>query len=165
MSSTPQESAEALLSIIPHTIPSATLEEYSIKASSEQAQEITKEILSLSLFWIGCALRVVALGQAGKVIFEELCLCIRKTLVANFKMKETLLDEYFQKMEHRRSIWEEITRQGGDAISVFSESSHFLESNGITRPEDHQKILGLLADLVPIEEIGELAETIENEMT
>ena len=162
---TPKEAAEALLSVIPHAVPSATLEEYGIEGSAYQAQEFTKELLSLSLFWTGCALRVGAPDPIGKTIFEELYQCIRRTWVTDFELGEVPVDEYFQEVEHRRSTWEEITQQGGDPIAVISESSNFLESKGVTRPEDHQKVLGLLADLVPMEEIGEVAERIENEMT
>ena len=55
-SMTPREVAVALVAAMPKGASIQQLEEYGIKATTEQAQAITQEVLSLNLFWIFAAI-------------------------------------------------------------------------------------------------------------
>ena len=51
-SMTPREAAVALVAAMPVGVSVQQLEEYGIEVTTEQAQAITQEVLSLNLFWI-----------------------------------------------------------------------------------------------------------------
>jgi hypothetical protein len=55
-SMTPKQAAVALVAAIPTGVSVQQLEEYGIEATTEQAQAITQEVLSLNLFWIFAAI-------------------------------------------------------------------------------------------------------------
>ena len=55
-SMTPRQAAVALVAAMPTGVSVQQLEEYGIEATTEQAQAITQEVLSLNLFWIFAAI-------------------------------------------------------------------------------------------------------------
>ena len=55
-SMTPKQAAVALVAAMPTGLSVEQLEEYGIEATTEQAQAITQEVLSLNLFWIFAAI-------------------------------------------------------------------------------------------------------------
>ena len=55
-SMTPKQAAVALIAAMPTGVSVQQLEEYGIEATTEQAQAITQEVLSLNLFWIYAAI-------------------------------------------------------------------------------------------------------------
>ena len=55
-SMTPRQAAVALAAAMPTGLSVQQLEEYGIEATTEQAQAITREVLSLNLFWIFAAI-------------------------------------------------------------------------------------------------------------
>jgi hypothetical protein len=55
-SMTPKQAAVALVAAMPIGVSVQQLEEYGIEATTEQAQAITQEVLSLNLFWIFAAI-------------------------------------------------------------------------------------------------------------
>lgn len=55
-SMTPKQAAVALIAAMPTGVSVQQLEEYGIEATTEQAQAIAQEVLSLNLFWIFAAI-------------------------------------------------------------------------------------------------------------
>src|SRR3977135_2339794 len=55
-SMTPRQAAAALVAAMPIGLSVQQLEEYGIEATTEQAQAITQEVLSLNLFWLFAAI-------------------------------------------------------------------------------------------------------------
>ena len=55
-SMTPRQAAVALVAAMPTGLSVQQLEEYGIEATTEQAQAITQEVLSLNLFWVFAAI-------------------------------------------------------------------------------------------------------------
>ncbi|MGH7167619.1 MAG: hypothetical protein ACREII_03725, partial [Nitrospiraceae bacterium] len=53
------------------------------------------------------------------------------------------------------SAYDRVIQEGGTPVMVFTESASILESVGTVQPEDRQKILALLIDLIPVDPIGE----------
>lgn len=62
-SMTPRQAAAVLVAAMPIGVSVQQLEEYGIEATTEQAQAITQEVLSLNLFWIFAAIEAHILGN------------------------------------------------------------------------------------------------------
>ncbi len=152
---TPAQAAAALYAMIPHALSRATLEEYGIDATPEQAQQITREVLSLSLFWVYSALQVTLSKTSKERVFGELRQCIFKIWESDLGQRGHDVQQYFEEMEGRRSAYDRVIQEGGTPVMVFTESASILESVGTVQPEDRQKILALLIDLIPVDPIGE----------
>lgn len=153
--------AQLLYSAIPHALPTETLEEYGIAATSDQAKAITREVLSVSLFWIHTALYALQSAQTGDRIFVELQNVIKSRWSIDLNMNSDDCASYFDELEMRQGAYENLTREGASPVSVFSETAAILESNGVIRPEDQSKVLALLIDLVPVESFGDILEDLE----
>lgn len=153
---TPFQAAEALYAIIPHAVPRATLEEYGMDTTTDQARQITREVLSLSLFWVRSALQVVLPKTSKERVLGELRQCLVKSWQSELGQEGHDVEEYFEEMEGRRSTYDGVVQEGGTPVMVFTEAAAILESGGAVPSEDRQKILALLLDLIPVDPIGEL---------
>jgi hypothetical protein len=65
---------------------------------------------------------------------------------------------FFKEAEERRQTYDQIVQEGGSPVAVFTECAAILESAWAVKSEDRQKILALLVDLIPVDQIGELVE-------
>ena len=153
---TPFQAAEALYAVIPHAVPRATLEEYGIHTAPDQARQITREVLSLSLFWVHSALEVTLPKTSQKRVFGELRQRIVKSWQSELGQEGPDVEPYLEELEGRRSTYDGVVQEGGTPVMVFTEAAAILESGGAVSSEDRQKILALLLDLVPVDPIGEL---------
>ncbi len=153
---TPYQAAEALYAMIPHAVPRATLEEYGIDTTPDQARQITREVLSLSLFWVYSALEVTLPKARQERVSGELRQRLVKSWQSEFGQEGHDVEPYLEELEGRRSIYDGVVREGGTPVMVFAEAASILESGGVVPSEDRQKILALLLDLVPVDPIGEL---------
>lgn len=153
---TPFQAAEALYAMIPHTVPRATLEEYGIDATPEQARHITREVLSLCLFWVHSALEVTLPKTNQERVFGELRQRLVKSWQSELGQEGHEVEQYLEELERRRSTYDGVVQEGGTPVMVLAEAADILESGGAVPSEDRQKILALLLDLVPVDPIGEL---------
>jgi hypothetical protein len=153
---TPYQVAEALYAMIPHAVSRATLEEYGIDGTPDQVRQITREVLSLSLFWVYSALEVTLPKSSQERVFGELRQRLVKSWQSELGQEGQAVEEYFEEMEGRRSTYDGVVRDGGTPVMVFAEAADILESGGAMPSEDRQKILALLLDLIPVDPIGEL---------
>ena len=153
---TPYQAAEALYAMIPHAVPRATLEEYGIDTTPDQARQITREVLSLSLFWVHSALQVALPKSSQERVFVELRQRLVKSWQSELGQEGQDVQEYLEEMESRRSSYDGVVQERGTPVMVSAEAASILESGGAVPSEDRQKILALLLDLVPVDPIGEL---------
>jgi len=153
---TPSQAAEALYAMIPHAVPRATLEEYGIDTTPDQARQITREVLSLSLFWVHSALQVALPKSSQERVFGELRQRLVKSWQSELGQEGQDVQEYLEEMESRRSSYDGVVQERGTPVMVSAEAASILESGGAVPSEDRQKILALLLDLVPVDPIGEL---------
>ncbi|MGH7235231.1 MAG: hypothetical protein ACREIO_02510 [Nitrospiraceae bacterium] len=158
---TPSQAAEALYAVIPHAVPRATLEEYGIDITPDQARQMTREVLSLSLFWVHSALQVALPTSSQERVFGELWQLFVKSWQSELGQEGQDVEEYFEEMEGRRSIYDGVVREGGTPVMVSAEAASILESGGAVSSEDFQKILALLLDLIPVDAIGELVTELD----
>ena len=157
---TPQEAAEALFGAIPHAVTSAMLEEYGIQAESEQVQQITRELLSLSLFRIHWALQAVLPPRQSEQVLAELRQRIRAGWSSDLALDGTDPDDYFADADERAQSYNRSMQRGAGAVDMANEAAALLASNSGVQPANRSKVLGLIIDLVPDEELVELAEEI-----
>ncbi|MGH7165024.1 MAG: hypothetical protein ACREIS_05805 [Nitrospiraceae bacterium] len=158
---TAAQAAEAFYALMPHGVSPATLEEYGIDASPEQAQQIARELLSVNLYWISCALKAGLPDNDCQRVFGEL----RQRLAGAWESELGLAghdaDAYFVEMEQRRATYDQITQDGGPPVVVLSETAAILESAFAGASADRRKLLALLFDLVPADAYGGVLEEIE----
>ncbi len=155
-----QQTAKALVQLIPPSVAPDFLEEYGLTLNAEQAQAVTKELLALSLYWITCAVRVSIPEPVCSQMHEAIHEQVREKWGSRFGMVHVPIDEFYATMERKHRTWEDITQQGGEPIAVLSAAAEGLEDEVIATP-DRQNMLAVLLDLVPIDEIGELVAELE----
>lgn len=161
MPQTAQQAAESVFALFPLPLAQATLEEYGVEATDEQIQLITREVLSLNLFWTHHALLSVLSKIEGERVFDELCRYVRAAWETMLGLDQPALAGYFEEAAERRALYDQIVQEGGSPIAVFTETAALAESDGAIRPEDSQKFLALLIDLIPVEAIGETVEGMD----
>ena len=158
---TPILAAEALFRIMPRALSPGTLEEYGIEASREQTQQITREILSLSLFWARWALRTHVSARDVTRVFDEFRPCILRNWETSLGQAGQDSQRYFDDMEERHLDYDEIIKEGGTPVAVATEAAAIMEQTGAIRAEDRERALALLIDQIPVDELGELAQDIK----
>ena len=156
-----QQTAKALVQLIPPSVAPDFLEEYGLVVTTDQAQVITKELFALTMYWMTCAVRVSipepVCGQMHRAIHEH----VREKWSSKFGLGHVSMDQVFAVMKRKHATWEHMTQQGGEPIAVLSESARELEEDNVIASRDRQKILAVLLDLVPLDEIGELVAELE----
>ena len=162
MFQTPEEAAEALFGAIPHAITPAVLEEYGIEAAGAQREEVTMELLSLSLFRIHWALR--AAFPPGKR--DQVVAALHQRITSGWKNDLALEGSdpgaFFDRAADRLRAFTQAMQKGAGAVDIANEAAMLLVSNSVVQPEDRQKVLGLIIDLVPDTELVELVEQIRS---
>lgn len=161
MPQTPQQAAESLFAMLPQALSPSTAEEYGLEATGEQSRQITREMLSLNLFWLHQALTTVLSKLDGERVFSELCRCVQAHWNTTLGLEGQDEQGYFKEAESRRHVYDRISREGGSPVAVFTETVEILESAWVIRTEDRQKLLALLLDTIPVEDIGEMVESLD----
>ena len=151
------EVAQRFYAVMPPALSADLLADYGLEVSAEQSQHITREMLSLCLYWIHSALQAnLSRGEADQV-FNELQNRIATEWESTFGLQGHHQQSYWQEMRKRWQAYYEITGRGGTPISLNLEAAALLESTQVTSLEDRQKLLALFIDLIPGETFGELA--------
>ena len=155
------DAAHDLHAIISRALSGAALEDYGIAASREQGDQILREILSLCLFWTWSALDVGLSDKDRDRVWAALAELIRKAWSAEFGLPSQEYDAYLDEFARRRRLYESLTREGGTPATLATETAGLLESESAIEPDDRPKILALLIDLVPADELGAAVEEME----
>ncbi len=155
---TPVQLAEALFDLTPSAITPAVLEEYGIEATAEQASRITRELLSLNLFWMYSAIETMLAAANREPVLLACFQRLHNTWAGEFGFADEAFVPYFRELDARRVAYDQIVRQGGGPVTVFTEAAEIMESGGMILAEDKKKILAVLIDLVPVDAYGHLTE-------
>lgn len=158
---TPHQAAEAIYAILPHALTGGTLEDYGIEASPEQRQQITREVLAVNLYWVRSAFQAVLPKTDRERAFSALKDRILQGWATELELDGQDAQGFFVEAEERRQTYDRIIQEGGSPVAVFTECAAIMESAGAVRSEDSQKILALLIDLIPVEQIGETVEDLQ----
>ena len=156
-----QETAKALVQLIPPSVAPDFLEEYGLTLTTQQAQAVTKELLALSLYWITCAVRVSIPEPVCSRMHQDIHERVREKWGSRFGLVHVPIDQFYAAMERKHRVWEDIAQQGGEPIAVLSDAAEGLEDDHVIASHERQNMLAVLLDLVPIDEIGELVAELE----
>jgi hypothetical protein len=154
----PAQAAEALYGLLPRAVSRDTLEEYGVEATAAQARQITRELLSVNLFWVESALKVSLAKKDAELVFEALRRRVTADWTSGFGLEGHDPQDYFREVGERRQAYDRIVQDGGEPIAVLMETVSLLEADGTFGAEVRPKILGLLVDLVPEEAIGDAVQ-------
>ena len=161
MTQAARTAAARFFDLIPPAMPLEVLEEYGLTVTIPQAQTITKEIIALSAYWIRCALQAGIPEQFGKTIGQCLTEHIQLHWESKFGLESFSFEGFLGEMSTRHAAWDELTRKGGKPFTVLSQAAKDLEKQDLVSRDNQQCLAILFLDFVPIDEIGALAEAIE----
>jgi hypothetical protein len=153
---TPEEAAQALYDTIPHRMSRDLLEEYGIDASDEQIRRITRELLSLNLYWIRAAIEAHIPRQYRTLLFDRLLQLIREDWDKELAQQPKSWEEFLNEVSERDGRYRPFGNQPGGEMAVATEAGIILEDQGAVQAEDRAKVLALLVDHVPLDRYGEL---------
>ncbi len=160
-SMTPNEAAEALYKLMPRRISVEIMGEYGIDVSEEQSKDLTRELLSFTLYWVSAAINAHIPRKYRELLFQRILDFIHEDWANEFRLEALKWEDYLVEMEARRAFYSQVGDFEGGAIAASEEISDLLEEQGLIQPEDRPKLLVLLPDLVPLDKyqtlLGECA--------
>ena len=148
---TPAQAAEALYKLIPRRISVEMMGDYGIDVTEAQTKDLTREVLSFTLYWVSAAINAHIPRKYREVLFQRVLELIQADWVVEFKLETLKWEDYLVEMEERRTSYAQVGDYEGGAIAASEEISDLLEDQGLIQPEDRPKLLVLLPDLVPLD--------------
>lgn len=148
---TPAQTADALYKLIPRRISVEMMGDYGIEMTEEQSRDMTREVLSFTLYWVNAAINAHIPRKYRDVLFQRVLELIQVDWTTEFKLDTVKWGDYLVEMEERRAFYAQVGDYEGGAIAASEEISDLLEDQGLIEPEDRPKLLVLLPDLVPLD--------------
>ena len=156
---TPSQAAAALLRMMPDPISAGQLEEYGITASESNVQVISREILSMNLYWILAAIDAHVPLKYRTAIVDPLLESVKRTWWETGTLGPGTWEAYGQESGRRRAEYGRLVDEEGlNHMAVSAEAASRIEDQGGVLPEDRDKLLVLLIDYAPAAEYGKLLE-------
>jgi hypothetical protein len=159
-SMTPRQAAVALVAAIPTGVSVQQLEEYGIKATIEQAQAITQEVLSLNLFWIFAAIEAHILQKYQPALLELILDAMEAGWGTTIPVGSVAWTAYLNEWQERRRRYSRLVEEGVSPLVVTAEAATLMEENHLIKEEERRNLLTLLIDFVPVDTYGQLLEDI-----
>lgn len=157
---TPKEAADALYKLLPRAVTPAVLAEYGIEATEVQALDITREILSLNLFWVSSAIEAHLPRQYQAAVMELVLNSVQHGWSADFGLPFRDWNDYLRESAQRRERYAVLIEEGKSPLAVNAEAAALMEENGLVDYEDQQKLMIFLGDVVPVDAYGSLLEDV-----
>jgi hypothetical protein len=158
---TPAQAAAVLLKAMPQPPSAAQIDEYGLTASASTAQSISREILSLNLYWIIAAIDAHIPAKYRDAIREILLDSIKTTWWEAGQIGPGTWDAYVTELEKRRADYGQLVDQHGlSHMAVSADAASHIEDQGIVPVEDRDKLLVLMIDYAPAAEYGKLLEEV-----
>lgn len=157
---TPREAASALMAAVPTGLSSAQLEEYGIEATPERAQALTREMLSLNLFWIFASIDAHIPRKYQPAVMELVLDAVKTGWGTTYQAGPVTWEAFLVKWRERTQRYQRLVEEGMSALAIAAEVEIWLEDEKIVNEEDRRNVLTLLIDYVPIETYGQLLEDI-----
>lgn len=157
---TPAEAAAALLGVMPKPLTAVQLEEYGLSVAEPDIPLISREILSLNLYWILAAIDAHVPSRYRTAIRDILLQSVKSTWWKGGHIGDGSWEDYLNELEERRSRYERLVDyEGMSHMAVSAETALLIEDRGIvTTEEDRNKLLVLLIDYAPAAQYGALLE-------
>lgn len=157
----PAEAAQNLYGIISRALSGAALEDYGLTVPPEQGDQLLRELLSLCLFWAWSALDSGLSDNDRDRVWALLMRRVRDAWKSELGLPPADSADYAAELEQRRRLYESLTREGADPAAVAAEAAGVMEADSLIQPEDRPKLLALMVDLVPADELGQAVEELE----
>jgi hypothetical protein len=159
-SMTPRQAAAALVAAMPIGVSVQQLEEYGIEATTEQAQAITQEVLSLNLFWIFAAIEA-HIPQKYQPALSELILALMEAgWGSTVPVGSASWTAYLNEWQERRRRYSRLVEEGVSPLAVSVEAATLMEDNRLVKEVERHNLLTLLIDFVPVDTYGRLLEDV-----
>jgi hypothetical protein len=159
-SMTPRQAAVALVAAIPKGVSIQQLEEYGIKATTEQAQAITQEVLSLNLFWIFAAIDAHIPQKYHSAISELIMDTMETGWGTILPVGSANWTVYLNQWQDRRRRYSRLVEEGVSPLVVSTEAATLMEENHLIKEAERRNLLILLIDFVPVDSYGQLLEDV-----
>lgn len=157
----PTDAAHNVYAIISRALSGAALEDYGLSVSRERGDQILRELLSLCLFWAWAALDAGLADKNRDRVWDALAQCVREAWASELGLQQQDLDSYAAELAQRRRLYGSLAREGGNPLAIATEAAGFMEAESVIDPEDRLKLLALMVDLVPVDELGVAVEDLE----
>jgi hypothetical protein len=159
-SMTPRQAAVALVAAMPIGVTVQQLEEYGIDATIEQAQAITKEVLSLNLFWIFAAIEAHIPQKYQSALSELIMDTIEAGWGTTVPVGSAAWVLYLDEWQERRRRYHGLVEEGASPLAVNADAAELMEENHVVTETERRNLLTLLIDFVPVDTYGRLLEDV-----
>lgn len=157
---TPKEAAAALVRTMPVGLSDAQIEEYGITPAPERAQKISRELLSLNLFWLFAAIEAHIPQRYQSAVSELVLAAVEQGWGTIYPVGTVSFASYLEEWKERTKRYERLVRDGASPLAVSTEVAATMEELGIIDEENRRNLLTLLIDHVPVESYGALIESL-----
>jgi hypothetical protein len=159
-SMTPRQAAVALVAAMPIGVSVQQLEEYGIEATTEQAQAITQEVLSLNLFWIFAAIEAHIPQKYQSALSELILNAMEAGWGTIIPVGSAAWTAYLNEWQERRRRYSRLVEEGVSPLAVSAEAAALMEENQLVKEAERRNLLTLLIDFVPVDTYGQLLEDV-----
>src|SRR5215510_15271556 len=159
-SMTPRQAAVALIAAMPIGLSVQQLEEYGIEATTEQAQAITQEVLSLNLFWIFAAIEAHIPQKYQSALSEFILDELEAGWGTTVPVGSASWTTYFNEWQERCRRYNRLVEEGMNPFAVSAEAAALMEENRLIKEAEGRNLLTLLIDVVPVDRYGQLLEDV-----
>ena len=159
-SMTPRQAAAALVAAMPIGVSVQQLEEYGVEATTEQAQAITQEVLSLNLFWIFAAIEAHIPQKYQSALSELILASMEAGWGSTILVGSASWTAYLNEWQERRRWYSRLVEEGVSPLAVSAEAATLMEENRLVKEVERHSLLTLLIDFVPVDTYGRLLEDV-----
>ena len=159
-SMTPKQAAIALIAAMPIGPSVQQLEEYGIEATTEQAQVITQEVLSLNLFWIFAAIEAHIPQKYQSALSGLILDTMEAGWCTTVPVGSVAWADYLNEWKDRRRLYGRLVEEGMSPLAVSAEAAALIEENRSVKELERHNLLTLLIDFVPVDTYGQLLEDV-----
>jgi hypothetical protein len=159
-SMTPRQAAVALVAAMPIGVTVQQLEEYGIEVTSEQAQAITQEVLSLNLFWMFAAIEAHIPQKYQSALSELIVDAVEAGWGTTVPVGSAAWTVYLNEWQKRRRRYRRLVEEGASPLTVSAEAAALMEENHLVNEAERRNLLLLLIDFVPVDTYGQLLEEV-----
>jgi hypothetical protein len=159
-SMTPRQAAIALVAAMPIGVSVQQLEEYGIEVTTEQAQAITQEVLSLNLFWMFAAIEAHIPQKYQSALSDHMLASIEAGWGTTVPVGPASWTDYLNEWQERRTRYSRLVEEGMSPLGVSAEAATLMEDNRLVTEAERRNLLALLIDFVPVDIYGQLLENV-----
>lgn len=157
---TPKEAAAALIGAMPTGVSGVQLEEYGIKQTPERAEKISREVLSLNLFWIFAAIEAHIPRKYQGAVSDLVLNTVESGWGTTYPVGTMAWTAYLNEWKDRIRRYERLVRDGASPLAVSTEVAVMMEEQRVIDEENRRNLLTLLIDSVPVDSYGQLLEDV-----